>query len=346
MKDGDATHNAYAGDNPDDKGQRGRPRRSAAPVEHVEVDEAKFAGAMVTMREQAVDEQTAIYQNVFRLGQQVGAIQLAKVQTSFLRGAEIRLFAKMRESKDFKRIPIPLDDGTAVTAKTIEEFSRLVFRSSYSKMAEEQQNFETLGEQAYDAAHGLGLTRDQMRLIRMLPKAEQIQVREVLESEDRVNVTTLIEDLVANIVEKDTALNDAKADLAAKDELLAKKNELLDKERTKNRRFAKAPPDEKLADLHRQATSTSLDALGCVRGAMRHALRALAAAEDEHGDQHLFMAGLLGPVQAELNTLRSEFGLVDLAAAGDAELAREVDQWWTDGGSKDTAAAVATPHED
>jgi hypothetical protein len=46
--------------------------------------------------------------------------------------------------------------------------------------------------------------------------------------------------------------------------------------------------------------------------------------EDDHS---IFMAGLLGQMQADLNALREEFNLPDVSSAADQALAAEVAQW-------------------
>lgn len=140
------------------------------------------------------------------------------------------------------------------------------------------------------------------------------------------------------------AVREARADLSAKDELLKSKNELLDKERTRNRKFAKAPADEQFAEVLRQCTAVSMDALGCLRGTLRQVLAALAEAENRHGDQRLFMAGLIGPLQAELAALRAEFGLADLSAAADAAAEAAVAAWA--GPLTDEAVAAARAASD
>jgi len=131
------------------------------------------------------------------------------------------------------------------------------------------------------------------------------------------------------------AVKEAREELKAKDELLKHKNEQLDKERTKTRKFAKAPPNEQYAELRRQADAAGRDALGAVRGHVRDALKALRDAEEEHGDQTIVMASLLGPVMAECKALLAEFTLPDLSRAADAEAAKGAEAWFdeTHGGT-------------
>lgn len=113
-----------------------------------------------------------------------------------------------------------------------------------------------------------------------------------------------------SVKELRAALREARADGQAKDELLADKNRLLDTERAKSKRIATLPPDDVLADLHKEATSITNDARGAVIGQLR---QAVAATQSHHelngGDSRVFLGGLVGQLMADLANLRAEFDL-------------------------------------
>ncbi|MFM9881222.1 MAG: hypothetical protein ACKVOO_12530 [Burkholderiaceae bacterium] len=118
------------------------------------------------------------------------------------------------------------------------------------------------------------------------------------------------------------AAREMQAEKLATDQLLADKNAKFDK---LSRRISKQKPDEVLLDLQKESTALMNDALGCIRGQLRASLIALK----NHGtdDNSLFMAGLVGQVQADLTALRDEFNLPDISSAAEAQLAAEVAQW-------------------
>ena len=122
------------------------------------------------------------------------------------------------------------------------------------------------------------------------------------------------------------AVREAKAEAAAKDQLLEDKNKRIDKLHAAQQRIQSAPPDEVLADLKREATAMATEAEGMVLGRLRHALIALNNHGDERGQQAVFMAGLLGQVQRQLNALREEFGLPDAGANTTPEWQQWADQ--------------------
>ena len=122
------------------------------------------------------------------------------------------------------------------------------------------------------------------------------------------------------------AVREAKAEAAAKDQLLEDKNKRIDKLHAAQQRIQSAPPDEVLDDLKREATAMATEAEGMVLGRLRHALIALNNHGDERGQQAVFMAGLLGQVQRQLNALREEFGLPDAGANTPPEWQQWADQ--------------------
>ena len=122
------------------------------------------------------------------------------------------------------------------------------------------------------------------------------------------------------------ALREIKEEAKAKDQLLEDKNKRIDKLHAAQQRIQSAPPDEVLADLKREATAMATEAEGMVLGRLRHALIALNNHGDERGQQAVFMAGLLGQVQRQLNALREEFGLPDAGANTPPEWQQWADQ--------------------
>ena len=91
------------------------------------------------------------------------------------------------------------------------------------------------------------------------------------------------------------------------------------------RKIQKATPDEVLLGLQKESTALMNDALGCVRGQIRQAFRSICNHTTD--DHSIFMAGLLGQLQADVTALREEFNLPDVSTAADQALAAEVAQW-------------------
>ena len=152
---------------------------------------------------------------------------------------------------------------------------------------------------------------------------------EVLELEEGGTVLGLTVDDVdrMGVRELRAKLREAREDKQADEKLIADKAAKIDK---LSRRIQKATPDDVLADLHKETTAFMSDALGCIRGQLRQAFHRVSAhhlGTDNAGDSQIFMAGLVGQLQAELTALREVFDLPDVSTAADQQLAAEVAEW-------------------
>jgi len=121
-------------------------------------------------------------------------------------------------------------------------------------------------------------------------------------------------------------LREASEEKKATDQLLEKKNQQIDKLEREKQRIALLKPDEVLAEVKTEATRIATDAVGAIKGGVRQALVKLQELPDG-STQTAFAAGLIGELQAEINALREEFGLPDVASAAERELAADTAQW-------------------
>ncbi|MBP7645261.1 MAG: DUF3102 domain-containing protein [Comamonas sp.] len=129
-------------------------------------------------------------------------------------------------------------------------------------------------------------------------------------------------------------LREATEEKKATDQLMEKKNQQIDKLEREKQRIALLKPDEVLAEVKTEATRIATDAVGAIKGGVRQALVKLQELPDGR-TQTAFAAGLIGELQAEINALREEFGLPDIASAAERQLAADTAQWAT----TDTASA-------
>ena len=166
---------------------------------------------------------------------------------------------------------------------------------------------------------------NQTKLFEMLVLDDE-QLEE-LELTGQTGELRLDEVATMSVKELRAALREARADAEANKELLDKKNQRIDKLERDRQRIARLPADAALAETQNEAAAILADALGAIRGNLRHALIALANAGDERGANTVFMAGLVGQLAAELALLREEFDLPDVSNAADLKLAAEVAQW-------------------
>jgi hypothetical protein len=295
------------------------------PVIDPALDQAKLEGAMVAMRDQAQDDAST----VFRVGQQVGALQATRMWRNVFRAAELKMFAEMRALpvETIRNIPVEVD-GSLRRAERVPEFCEMVFGRSYSKLAEEAQNLDALGDEVYDLATGLGLNRSALRAARALPPEKLEIVRTAIgNGNTKAEVLSVIEDLAEKVQQAEAATAEAKAELKAAEEVAAGKSKTIDKLQRDLKRIEKLPPDQQLAGLKKEATEVADEAEAAILGDLRQALVVLSNHGEERGLHDVFMAGLVGQVQAQLNALRKEFNLPDVSAARDQKLLAEMEQW-------------------
>lgn len=145
---------------------------------------------------------------------------------------------------------------------------------------------------------------------------EELKTLEGMDDVDRMSASQLR-----------AAFRDMKAEKEAVDQLVETKNKIIDRQKVEIKRFEKLPPDEKMQALQKDASDAMNDASGAILGRMRNAFLALVNLGDDRHEHDVFLAGLVGQVQARMTELREEFNLPDVSNAADAQLAAEVAQW-------------------
>ena len=293
-----------------------KPREGAQIIDaHPDIDQSRVDNAMTVMRKDAQAEQQEAMTGVFALGKSVGVAMMANAMANFSAVAEIRAFEEIKKSKAFKYLPISRPDGSSAVAENIDEFCRLTFGRGYKTMSDEKQMLERLGQEAYENANRLGLNRTQLRLLINLPEDTRSAVEEAMQSDDKSEVVTLIQALANQLDEAKGKAEELKAEVAAKEDLLATRSKQIDALDQKLARVKTMPQDEVLAELHAEAAKHYNDALGAVKGRFSAAIEALASHNESGGaDSTLLMAGMVAEFQRILNDLRERFSLPDTSA--------------------------------
>lgn len=133
---------------------------------------------------------------------------------------------------------------------------------------------------------------------------------EELELTGQTGELKLDEIAAMSVKELRAALREARAELKATEEISSEKTQRIEALQRETKRIAAAPPDKVLAELQGEATRLHNDVRGGIIGQLRAALVALHAHGNMHGERPLvFMAGLVGQLEADLLALRDEFGL-------------------------------------
>lgn len=167
----------------------------------------------------------------------------------------------------------------------------------------------------------------QTKLFEMLVLDDE-QIEELAEL-GQTGELTLDDVATMSVKELRAALREERQERQAGDEVRADLSKKLTKLQTQAKRIQTLEPDAVLADLTKEASGLTMEAVGMIRGNVRQAINALAQHYITHGGEPLVvtMAGMVGQLQAEINALREQFNLPDVSNAADRALAAEVSQW-------------------
>lgn len=241
--------------------------------------------------------------------------------------AMLAIFENVKKSKAWRllRNPAPGRNGQF---ESLEEFCEIKLGKSYKRLRTLSAQKNLLGQDAYEQAERLGLRDVDYNAIKTLPAPDQELVRRAVEdAQSRDEVLDLLQELAGRHAKEKEALTkeaaEARAEKQAVEKVLQTKNQQIDKLQL----VQVLPPEELYYEIKKKASAVSNDALGAVRGGVRQALIAVKDAPGEGPSKTVFMAAMVGQLQAEINALREEFNLPDVSTAADQELAAEVAQW-------------------
>lgn len=266
---------------------------------------------------------------VLSFGEAIGAMRTGMFYETVSEGVMLAAFEKARKSKAYKNIKNP---KTEMYFSSLEEFCEVAFGKTYRRLQQVTANRNLVGQDAFEQAEKLGLRQIDYNAIKALPAPEQELVRRAVEeAQSRDEVLDVLQELAGRFAKTEASLSkkleEAKEDAKAKEEVLSKKSDIINKLQTERakaqQRIARETPDETIADLRQDATVIANEVLGMVRGNFRHALQTVS----EQSDEHLFLAGLVGEVAVTLAMLREEFNLPDVSDARELELIRETAKW-------------------
>jgi hypothetical protein len=113
-----------------------------------------------------------------------------------------------------------------------------------------------------------------------------------------------------SVRELKAALRDARADITAKDTVIAGKAATITKMQTQQAKLQPPTPDEDVAKLRRETSDYAFQTEAIIRGSLREGIGLLSQNDIETGaSQGEFVAGLLAQLERAIAEVRSEFGV-------------------------------------
>lgn len=305
--------------------------RTATPTperREVAVNEALVAKDMAAAA-QLGSLQASYSQGRDLVNQLLGQAQAFQAAGNLLQTFGVSKLAFVKENKLYQQLSGMIGPNGLELKGTWIEFCGLLGISD-EKANQDIANLKSFGEEALESMQRMGIGYRELRQYRKLPDDQKQALIEVAKVGDKEGFVELAEEIIAKHAKEKEALAQKLDESKKEQEATEKRLDVVRKQKEEAEalaaRIAVMAPDEALADLQAAATRIAADALGAIQGGVRQALNKLHELP-EGVLQPAFAAGLVGQLQAELNRLRNDFGLPDVAGAEASQLAAEVSEW-------------------
>ena len=211
--------------------KRGRPPLQTPKIKEVQINETVFQEAVLAR------DAEAIAQEVFTpsraaLHEAMGRMKAMKAVSSITAAISLKNLKIIKESKEYRMLkgqPGATPDGQPIAdLGTWDGFCRSLGMSP-DKADEDLRNLVVFGQEALDRMSALGAGYRDLRQYRELPDDKRQALVEVAKSGDKTDFIELAEEIIAKHAKEKEALlakiEEAEADLEAKDKVLADKAE-------------------------------------------------------------------------------------------------------------------------
>ena len=263
-----------------------------------------------SMQQQYGDERDLV-------NQLLGQAQMADAFEQFSRTVRSSKLAFVKENKLYRNLKGKKSPNGSEFLGTWDEFCG-VLGISVDKADLDIANLRTFGEEALESMSRMGIGYRELRQYRRLPDDQKQALIEVAKTGDKEGFVELAEEIITkHAKEKATLtqqLEEAEADLQAREEVLAGRNTKIDQletELSKAKKFiATMPPEEEGAAIRSEAGQIAFECEALLLGKLRAAMERLNRHTMEHEHDHEeFKAGLICQLELTLGTIRSEFGI-------------------------------------
>ena len=208
--------------------KRGRKPNPAAEPVAVELNRSALAEAG-----QAADQLSALRNEqrlLMDLYRKAGRIDGLAFVASVSERAIAEVYLDLKATfGDTGRLEHPMPDGSWKRASDFDEFCRMVLGVGDRRCRQIAAAIDMVGAELYDQARALGLGERQFREIRALPNDSQELVKKAIASNDKESVIEIIEELAARNTAMAAREAETQKTLAAKDRVIADKDEKLNK---------------------------------------------------------------------------------------------------------------------
>jgi hypothetical protein len=216
----------------------------------------------------------------------------------------------IKESKSYKGFQHQTDDGKFVTITTWAEYCAEIEGRPHVTIDLDLKNLTVLGPELFETMRTVGIGPSTMRAIRQLPEEQQALIQQAVDTTNKDDLAEFIEQILVKKAKKEEQLtlqlNEAQAELEAKDEVAASNQKRINQLQEKAALLKKLSPDEKAKQL---CSEIAAQQTGIDEEIRTNFFTALQALIDHGGDDHqAFINAQIQMLHDAVKLLRDEFG--------------------------------------
>lgn len=261
------------------------------------------------------------------INQMIGQIQMTGAIAKLTTVVGLTKMAHIKETKMYRALAgkkgLDKNGNEIADVGTWDGFC-LAIGTTRQKADEDLANLKAFGEDALDDLSRIGAGYRELRQYRRLPDDQKQALIEVAKTGDKEGFVELAEEIITKHAKEKAALaqqlEEAEADLLAREDVLAGRNTKIDQLETElskaKKLIATMPPEEEGAAIRAEAGRIAFECEALLMGKMRPAIERLNRHTMEHGHDHEeFKAGLICQLELLLNQLRSDYGIKSIPNA-------------------------------
>lgn len=192
------------------------------------------------------------------LNQLLGQAQMAEAIAKFSLTVSTSKLAYVKENKLYRALQGKKSANGQQFSGTWEEFCGLLGMSR-QKADLDIENLRVFGEEALESMSRMGIGYRELRQFRKLPEDQKTALIEVAKSGDKESFVELAEEVIAKHAKEKAALKkeatDLKADLEAKEKVMADKNNKIDQLSAELAKLTQITPEAQEAERQRVETT-------------------------------------------------------------------------------------------
>lgn len=286
-----------------------------------------------------LQNQTAALQSVHSderdlLNQMMGQIQMTGAISKLTTVVGLTKLAHIKESKMYRALAgksgLDRNGNEIADVGTWEGFC-LAVGTTRQKADEDILNLKVFGETALEDLSRVGAGYREMRQFRKLPEDQKTALIEVAKTGDKESFVDLAEEIISKHAKEKEQLikerDDAQADKAAVDQVLADKSSKIDEleKQVSRKRLEHLPPDEESQQLREEANNLLFDAEASIRQLVQPLDQVMNHATEHGIDIGHWMRGQLDQLNDAVEYLREQLGMVSWQPVADPDI--EGEQW-------------------